>query len=216
MPSLNPRSKPLLGNVRRVIIHRERRLGLHIEAIPCSRAVAEVAGGLVGVPGLQNQCRAQQSPGWVRFPSTSANFHSMETAKKNVNQERIGSLLRRRPWVQSAFLGVWLAPVGEYLHAIPGCVFHCYSCPLSSFACPIGVLANYAALFPAMFEVPYLALGVLLLVGALGGSVVCGWACPFGFLQDLLGKLSAKKVFLPNWVGHFRYVVLVAWCWPCR
>jgi len=133
----------------------------------------------------------------------------METAKKNVNQERIGSLLRRRSWVQSAFLGVWLAPVGEYLHAIPGCVFHCYSCPLSSFACPIGVLANYAALFPALFEVPYLALGVLLLVGALGGSVVCGWACPFGFLQDLLGKLSAKKVFLPNWVGHFRYVVLV-------
>ena len=32
----------------------------------------EVAGGLVGAPGLQNQCRAQQSPGWVRFPCTSA------------------------------------------------------------------------------------------------------------------------------------------------
>ena len=42
-------------------------------------------------------------------------------------------------------MGVWLAPVGQWLHAIPGCVFHCYSCPLSSFACPVGVAANYAA-----------------------------------------------------------------------
>jgi len=25
-----------------------------------------------GAPGLQNQCGAQQSPGWVRFPCTSA------------------------------------------------------------------------------------------------------------------------------------------------
>jgi polyferredoxin len=114
-----------------------------------------------------------------------------------------------RPWVQALFLGVWLAPVGQFLHSIPGCVFHCYSCPLSSFACPIGVLANYAALFPAVFEVPYLAIGVLLAVGAIGGSLVCGWACPFGFLQDLLGKVSPRKILLPSWVGHFRYVVLV-------
>ena len=40
-------------------------------------------------------------------------------------------LSRLRPWVQTGFLGVWLAPVGRWLHGIPGCVFHCYSCPLS-------------------------------------------------------------------------------------
>ena len=44
-------------------------------------------------------------------------------------------LKRLRPWVQTGFLAVWLAPVGQWLHGIPGCVFHCYSCPLSSFAC---------------------------------------------------------------------------------
>src|SRR5512144_1943166 len=78
-------------------------------------------------------------------------------------------LARARPWVQGGFLAVWLAPVGQWLHAIPGCVFHCYSCPLSSFACPVGVMANYAALAPVALEFPFLLVGVLLLVAALGG-----------------------------------------------
>jgi polyferredoxin len=114
-----------------------------------------------------------------------------------------------RPWVQTAFLGVWLTPAGRWLHGIPGCVFHCYSCPLSSFACPIGVMANYAALLPLVGEMPYLLIGVLLLVGAAGGSIVCGWACPFGFLQDLLGKITTRKIALPSWTGYGRYLVLV-------
>lgn len=114
-----------------------------------------------------------------------------------------------RPWVQTGFLAVWLAPLGRWLHGIPGCVFHCYSCPLSSFACPVGVMANYAALFPVVGEVPYLLIGTLLLVGAVSGSLVCGWACPFGFIQDLLGKIVPKKITLPGWVGYFRYVVLL-------
>jgi polyferredoxin len=111
--------------------------------------------------------------------------------------------------VQFGFLAIWLAPLGQWLHGIPGCVFHCYSCPLSAFACPIGVLANYAALAPVAFEVPCLLLGMLLVVGAVSGSLVCGWACPFGFLQDLLAKLSRKKIALPGWLGHTRYAVLL-------
>ena len=123
---------------------------------------------------------------------------------------RLGHKLARiRPWVQTVFLGVWLAPLGQWLHGVPSCVFHCYSCPLSSFACPVGVLANYAALLPVCGEVPFLLLGILLVIGAVSGSLACGWACPFGFLQDWLAKIPVPKVRLPDWAGHFRYVVLV-------
>jgi len=135
-------------------------------------------------------------------------IESSDQDREAVRRNR-ASFLRIRPWVQTAFLGVWLAPLGRWLHGIPGCVFHCYSCPLSSFACPVGVAANYAALWPAVGEVPYLLVGVLLLVGAVSGSLACGWACPFGFLQDLLSKVTRRKLTLPTWAGHLRYVVLI-------
>ena len=118
-------------------------------------------------------------------------------------------LLRLRPWVQAAFLGVWLAPLSRWVGGIPSCVFHCYSCPLASFACPVGVAANYAALFPAVFEIPYLLIAMLLVAGITVGSLVCGWACPLGFIQDRLGRLTGWKLTLPAWTGHIRYVVLV-------
>jgi ferredoxin-type protein NapH len=118
-------------------------------------------------------------------------------------------LMQVRPWIQAAFLGMWLAPLGRWLHGIPGCVFHCYSCPLSSLACPIGVLANYMAILPVCRELPYLLIGVLVTVAAVGGSLVCGWSCPFGFLQDLLARIVPRKIQIPGWLGHTRYGVLV-------
>lgn len=116
----------------------------------------------------------------------------------------IARLVRWRVWIQAGFLLVWLDPLMLRLHNVCGPVFHCYSCPLATFACPIGVLANFSALH----VFPFVAVGVLLVVGGLVGSLLCGYACPFGLLQDLAGKVPTPKVRLPGWMGYGRYLVL--------
>jgi len=116
----------------------------------------------------------------------------------------IRRLAGRRAWVQAAFLFLWLDPLLLRLHTVCGPVFHCYSCPLALFACPIGVVANFSALH--LF--PFAALGVLVLVGAMIGTAVCGWACPFGFLQDMAGRIPTPRWRLPAWAGYTRYLVL--------
>jgi len=121
-------------------------------------------------------------------------------------QSRLNWLVRRRVWVQSLFLLLWLDPLALRLHSVCGPVFHCYSCPLSLFACPIGILANFSALH----LIPFLAIGTLLVVGSLLGTAVCGWLCPFGFLQDLIGRIPTPKLKLPTWAGYPRYAVLIA------
>jgi len=114
-------------------------------------------------------------------------------------------LARWRVWVQATFLVAWLDPLMIRMHTVCSPVFHCYSCPLALFACPIGVMANFSALH--IF--PFLAVGTLVIIGALFGSFICGWVCPFGFLQDLIGRIPTRKFELPGWMGYTRYVVLV-------
>ena len=114
-------------------------------------------------------------------------------------------LARWRVWVQAAFLLAWLDPMMLRLHSVCSPVFHCYSCPWATFACPIGVLANFSALH----VFPFVAVGTLVVIGAVVGSFVCGWACPFGFLQDLIGRMPTPKLQLPAWMGFLRYLVLL-------
>lgn len=125
----------------------------------------------------------------------------MTTSASNTLLSR---LVRRRFWVQALFLLAWLDPFMLRLHGICGPVFHCYSCPLATFACPIGVMAN----FSAIHVFPFMAVGLLVVVGSLIGSLTCGWACPFGWLQDLLARVPLPKFRLPAWTGYLRYAVL--------
>ena len=114
-----------------------------------------------------------------------------------------GRLARWRIWVQLGFLFAWLNPMVR-MHSVCSPVFHCYSCPLATFACPIGVLANFSALH----VFPFLAVGTLLVVGATLGGFVCGWVCPFGLVQDLVGKIPTPKYEIPGWMGYTRFLVL--------
>lgn len=102
-----------------------------------------------------------------------------------------------------ALLAVWLNPL-LYLPGVCGAVFHCHSCPLSSLACPVGVIGNFAS----WHVFPFVAVGVLLAVAASAGALLCGWACPFGLLQDLLAKIPTRKFRLPSWLGYGRYAAL--------
>lgn len=125
--------------------------------------------------------------------------------EKNKAGNFTSKIIGWRMWIQAAFLVVWLGPFGLRLHTMCSPVFHCYACPLATFACPIGVIAQFGALH----VFPFIAVGLLIGVGALFGTLICGWACPFGFLQDLAAKVPTPKFDLPKFTGYFRYIVLI-------
>lgn len=94
------------------------------------------------------------------------------------------------------FLGEWKSL------CVP--VLNCHSCPWAAFACPVGVIGHLISW--SIF--PFLALGTILLFGALFGRLLCGWVCPFGFLQDLLHKIPIRKIRLPRQLSLGKYFVL--------
>lgn len=129
----------------------------------------------------------------------------MSMVKKTRLNNLASKLLGGRIWIQTAFLLVWLDPLGLRWHTMCSPVFHCYACPLATFACPIGVLAQFSALH----VFPFMAIGLLVAFGAAFGTLICGWVCPFGFLQDLVAKVPTPKFDMPKFAGHFRYVMLI-------
>ena len=72
---------------------------------------------------------------------------------------------------------------------VPG--LNCYSCPGALGACPIGSLQNTLSAWK--FRFPYYVLGILLFFGVTLGRLICGFLCPFGFLQDLLFRVPSPK-----------------------
>ncbi|NWG11121.1 4Fe-4S binding protein [Candidatus Bathyarchaeota archaeon] len=66
--------------------------------------------------------------------------------------------------------------------------------------------------FPVAF--PWLAVASFLIVGILIGKSMCGWICPFGFIQDLIDFVKRKKtVISPRThrnIIYLKYIVLGA------
>jgi ferredoxin-type protein NapH len=93
---------------------------------------------------------------------------------------------------------------------------NCYACPLAVFSCPIGGLQLAFSRFSAKMRDLGAGLGVLLyvagsvgLMGCLTGRMLCGWLCPFGFLQDLAYKVPLPKMEPPKCLRLGRYLSLL-------
>lgn len=72
---------------------------------------------------------------------------------------------------------------------LPG--LNCYSCPGALGSCPIGALQSVST--SPDFSLSLLVLGFLFVVGGLLGRLVCGFLCPFGWVQELLHRIPSKK-----------------------
>ena len=106
-------------------------------------------------------------------------------------------LSRFRGWIQAAatlltnihlpnfFKGGIYQGKGKTV-CVPG--LNCYSCPAASGACPIG--AFQAVVGSSKFRFSYYITGILILLGVLLGRFICGFLCPFGWLQELLVELG--------------------------
>ena len=71
-------------------------------------------------------------------------------------------------------------------------VLNCYSCPGALGSCPIGSLQSVIS--DRKYNFSFYVLGFIMLFGIILGRVVCGFLCPFGFLQELIFKIPLKKV----------------------
>ncbi|MBW6411179.1 4Fe-4S binding protein [Clostridium weizhouense] len=92
---------------------------------------------------------------------------------------------------------------------VPG--LNCYSCPGAMGACPIGSMQ--AVIGSVKYNVSLYVAGFISLIGIIFGRFICGWLCPFGFLQDLLYKIPFPKIKvnkkIDNISRYFKYVILI-------
>ena len=96
---------------------------------------------------------------------------------------------------------------------VPG--LNCYSCPGAIAACPLGSFQNFimqrsgsANIFA---KIPFYILGLLIIFGVVFGRVVCGFLCPFGFIQEIIYKIKTKKIKKNNITRELtivKYIIL--------
>ena len=112
--------------------------------------------------------------------------------------------MKLRRWFQSISIAV--LSLGSFFQAKWLCIpiLHCHSCPVAVFSCPIGIIGQYLSLG----AIPLFLIGTILLFGALVGRALCGWVCPFGFLQEILHKIPSPKFTLWRPLRYGKYLSL--------
>lgn len=134
--------------------------------------------------------------------------------------KKIWSFLTKRPVIQGFWALFTNSRLGNFFNGtiytgdlkavcVPG--LNCYSCPGTTGACPIGALQAQLGGWKRGFA--FYTAGLLILFGALFGRLICGFLCPFGFIQDLLYRIKTKKKLrVPNKLDtrlrYIKYAVL--------
>lgn len=126
--------------------------------------------------------------------------------KKRFAIQAIAALVQNANW-KGFFTGrIYQGAVKNV--CVPG--LNCYSCPGAVGACPIGSLQGF--LSGMKFRFPYYVLGFLLFFGAILGRAICGFLCPFGFLQELIHRIPFPKrnhFRFDRQLRYLKYIVLV-------
>jgi len=82
----------------------------------------------------------------------------------------------------------------------------CSNCLLSFGICPIGTIQRIAFIPSFPF---YIVLFLVAVTGLIFGSLFCAWACPVGFVQDILQVPRLTKIKIDNKLNIIRYFILV-------
>ncbi len=119
---------------------------------------------------------------------------------------KLSKISRKRLFFLISFLiifnGYFFSDIFKH---IPVPVLNCYANPISTFACPIGTIQH----FFVVKSFAFLTIGMILLVGFFIGRMTCGWACPFGFVQELINKIPLPHIRLPDWLRYAKYLFLL-------
>ena len=127
-----------------------------------------------------------------------------------------------RKWVQTvAFFfmnSYWAFPWTAMIYQGPLKVvcspgLNCYSCPAAIVACPIGsiqqlLLSARLTLSNGQYFFGFYVVGSLGILGSMFGRMICGWFCPFGYLQELLYKIPSPKFGVPRPLRFVKYALL--------
>lgn len=111
--------------------------------------------------------------------------------------------------------GFWGFPMTRTIYQGPLKVIcspglNCYSCPAATTYCPLGSLQQLLlgirfSLETGNYYLGTFVLGTMGLLGAAFGRFICGWACPFGLIQELLHKIPSIKLPVPKILTWLKY-----------